>query len=330
MGNANYGGFDASNDWAKNAAFAIEKQLTTRWTHAQAQVHPLLAVLKRNGLNWNKGSDVSGLKMLKPVVVAGPTTAAAGVTDANELNAMTYNSTANFTQAEAEFAHYRNNFTLRDSERQLLEGGARGNILQGKTEQLEEDFKSVMQGHLSGSGAGTRSALMGILQPLSTSNTVGGISQTSYANWRSNVTTSVGTLTLQGVATMIDTIASFGPGPDLLICSAPASGFNSYGKMRLLIENAVVYNDPNNALVKAGVASFSYMGMAIVKDHRMATGNMAFLDTRTWYWRGYDAPKLVRKDGIQATDATEFVFNFWGSIACFNPKHNGLFTGVTG
>lgn len=330
MGNANYGGFDASNAWAVNAAFAIEKQLTTRWTHAQAQVHPILAAIKQNGLNWNKGTDVNGTKMICPIVLTGPTTAAAGVTDANELSAMTYNSTSGFTQAEYEFAHYRSNFTLRNSEKKLLTGGSRGNILEGKVKQLTEDFMRVMQAHLSGASIGARAALMGILYPLDTDATVGGISQTSYANWRSNVTTGVGTLQLQNVATMIDTITGFRDGPDLLICSAPAGGFNSYGKMRSLIETAVVYNDPDNEMVKAGVARFSYMGMAIVKDHIMATGNMAFIDTKAWYWRGDTQPQREDVQRVPATDAYEFVYNFWGSLGCSDPKANGLLTGVTG
>lgn len=329
-GNSNFGGYDGSGI-AANAAFAIEKSLSKQWSLAYKQIHPILAIIKDTP-NWNKDGIVVGKQMILPVVVGAMTTAPAGVTDANELSAMTYNRTANFTQAQFEYAHYRGNFVLTDSEMKTLAkggvGNARGNIIEGKQAQLEQDFKDTIANQLSGSGADARDSLMGVLYPLSTSNTVGNIAQGANAQWRANVSSGVGALSLPVIDNLYDTCCNKGK-PTVMICSSPASGVNTYGRLRSLIMPAMRINDAAFT-AKYGLTNMVYNEMHAVRDQRMATGYIALVDPTSWYFCGDTSPKLHHQTPIPATDSIESVFNLWGGLAIDNPGKNGVLSGITG
>ena len=328
-GNSNFGGYDASGI-AANAAFAIEKSLSKSWTLAYKAIHPILNLI-RDTPNWNKDGVVQGKQMIVPIVISAATTAPAGVTDANELSAMTYNRTAGFTQAQYEYTHIRGNYTLTESEIKLLAGPtgtARGNILTGKAAQLTQDFKDVLANMLSGSSADARDNVMGVLYPMSTSATVGNISQSSNAAWRANVSSSVGALSLPVIDNVYDTCCNKGM-PTVMICSSPPSGVNSYGRLRSLIAPALRLNDPEFT-AKYGLTNMTYNEMHAVRDQRMATGYIALIDPKTWFFSGDTNPVRHHQQPIPATDAYECVYTLWAGLAVDNPGANGVLSGITG
>lgn len=332
--NANYGSYDASNAWAVNAAYAIELKVRSKWTHAQAQLHPLLSCLQDGKSNFQVGREVTGRALIIPVVMADQTTAPAGVTDANELTAMTLNSTVGPTQAEYDWAHYRGNYTIRESEKQLLTSGpgvARGRILEAKAEQLIENFKKVLSTAISGSSAGSRSAIMGAYYPLSASNTPGGIDQATYTNWQAQVKSTTGTLTLPILDQQLDGLRRWDSrGTDLMLAAYASGGVNVYGKIRSLLYGSVHVVNDSSERVKAGFNTFLYRGAEVVMDHFSPSGYLGLFNTKSWVFQAYDSPQAQPIHQIQGTDGFHQMYTWWGALACANPKLNGVLTGITG
>ncbi len=315
-------------------AFAVGKAVDNAWIDNWTSAHPILSSLKAQGMNWNVfNSDGAGYMNI-PVVGAGPTTAVSGITDANELVARTLAAVAGVSHAQYAVTHYSAPMTFTQSEQKIGDKGYYGKLLDVKVKQLVGGFKERMSIDLGSTTVDSRAKLMGVYYALSTSNTVGGISQSTDTNWAAQVSTSAGTFALALVDAKFDQITSTGNTPDLVLAglSAGASGVNVFGKFRTAIgPNAERIVNNNGKKPDYGFASFYYMNMDVVMDNRVPdnVGYCAVLTTNTWYC---DIPETMERTAftnVPGTDALVQAWTCWCSFGTSSPRANGLVTGIS-
>lgn len=327
--NSNYTGTYDGSTYAVTA-YSIEKILKRDFEDTFFDAEPLLDMIKGGDTKFNKGGKVNGTKLILPVLVEGPTTAAAGVTDANSFSAATFEPNIGLTQAEYLFTHYRKVVSWANYEDVLGKGEAalRGDVLQGILLQTVNSFRAVMSTDLMGTAIGSRTALQGVRQVLSESNTVGNISQSTYANWQAKVTTGIGTFSADAVVDLYDEATRGKQSPDLLL-AAYASSNNVFGKVRGLLSPAEMIVNNGGKEVRYGINEFYYLGMRCVKDDAGTSGEILLLHTPSWYYCGHTVPQLVDKNFIQGTDSQYMTYNMWATVGCDNPRLNARGTGIT-
>lgn len=313
------------------SVFGTEIVARKEWQNIWLRKTPLLAMMKESGLNWNKGTSVQGTMMLIPLNMADMTTAADGVADSGELTAISPVATDGFSQAAYQISHYRGATWMRASELTLIDNG-RGNFKVGKMRQAMDSFANAIADDLSGSTADARANVVGIQQVIATGNTVGGLAQGTYTDWASNLSTGVGAFTLDLIDAKYDAIVARGGVPDLLLCSYTATN-NVYGKVRSSIAPAQwLVNTDFKA--KYGFTNITYLDMTVTMDNRITgttatDGRMYLLDTRHWYFRGQETPKLQPVQRLTGTDADEYMWTQFLSIGCGDPAKQGGIQGIT-
>lgn len=328
--NANYiGTFNGTATYGVTA-YSIEKILKRDFEDTFFDAEPLLDMIKDGGAGFNKGGKVNGTKLILPVLMQGPTSPAAGVSDANNFSAATFEHNIGLSQAEYEFTHYRKVVSWANYENVLGKGEAalRGDVLQGILLQTVKSFRAVMSTDLMGTTIGSRTVLQGVRQVLSESNTVGNISQSTYTNWAAKVTTGIGTFSADAVIDLYDEATRDKQAPNLLL-AAYASSNNVFGKVRGLLSPAEMIVNNNGGSVKYGINEFYYLGMKCVKDDAGTSGEILLLNTDTWYYVGHTVPQLVDKNFIQGTDSQYMTYNMWACVGCDNPRLNARGTGIT-
>lgn len=323
-GNSNYA-------VATYTAFAVEQSLSKNWSQIWTQGHPLLRVISDKATNFNTGFDVQGNnKVILPVVGDDLTNAVAGVADANELTADTVGITNGFSQAAYEITHYRGHFRLRESEAKLAKGGSRGNIVQGKVDQLLESFKNRWSTDAAGSAVDSRTAVMGMRYALSTSNTVGGISQSTDTNWAATVTASAGTFALTLIDNAKDTIDGYGRHTADIVLASNTGGTNTYGKIRTAIGPAAErLVNVKDGTAKYGLTNIEYLGTMVTLNNRGASGEILVLSSDSWYVLMAKKPTMHPMIKLPGTDAYEQSATMWSCLAVSDPQSNARISGVT-
>lgn len=318
MSNSNYTGL---------VAFVAEKSVKKRASMIWSTASPLFALVFEKK-RFNAGFRIEGHKAITPVNYEEQTTAADGIADASELTAITPYVTNGFTQAEYEFAHYRAAFYIRDSEKKLIKGsGIRQNFVEGKVRQITESFRKAIAVDMASANAGSRTAVMGLRYLLSTSNSPGNISQSSYPVWAAGVETGVGPWHLGLIDDEYDRIVNLGRGmPDLCLLSYSSTN-NVFGKMRDSIAPSQLLTH-SNRLAKYGFVSFQYLEMDCVQDGRLGTalaGSAAVLSTDSFFAGALsDGPDRAHDTPLEGTDADEVVFNWWLTWGNDDPARNSL------
>lgn len=313
------------------SVFGTEVVAARQWENIWLRKSPLLAFIKAGGKNWNKGSDVRGTMMILPVNMADMTTVADGVTDANELTAITPVATDGFSQAAYQISHYRSATWIRASEDRLIDN-SRGNFRAGKTQQAMDSMANAIADDLGGTTADARANLVGIQQVIATGNTVGGLAQGTYTDWAAQLATGLGAFTLDLVDARNDAIMARNGTPDLGLFSYTSTN-NVWGKLRGSIAPAQwLVNTEFEA--KYGFKNIVYMGITCMMDNRISgtsatDGRFYILDSSTWFFRGDETPKLQPVQRLTGTDAQEYVWNQFCSVGCNNPAKNGGGQGVT-
>lgn len=326
-------------------AFAIEKQLQKKWVFQTVQACPLLACIHDRKLNWNTGYTVEGLAALVPVVfsdIPGFNSGTAGIADTDEIPTgwPSYDQTEGFSQARFEFTHFRRAMTIKESERVIAggNGGHRGNLIEGKTDQLMSKFTVIKGGMVVGNQNGSRQQLMGAEYAIATANTVGGIDQSLAANvnWRGTVTSVGGAIDLGDIYNIVDALSipsdengKIG-GPDLVTASyTGGTGTNVFGAIRGLIDDNERFVN-KDFYVKYGIKNFMLLDMKVVMENRQADQTAFFFDTSTWLYGGYDRPQAGRVIRIPGSDAEERIYTEWCFLGVKEVRRNGRLTGITG
>lgn len=307
-------------------AFGTEIMVSMKWENVWLRKFALLAMLQMGGANFNKGGDLNGTQMLLPILEANSSTAATGVATANEFTAITPYATNGATQAAYQIAHYRHAFYVKASETKQI-NNKRGNFMDLKVQQLNDSFINLLANDLAGTAADSESNVLGIQQPLSTSNTVGQINQSTDTDWQSNVQTGVGAFSLDLLDWGIDAVDNRAGKVDLILLAYSASN-NLFAKARAAIAPAErLVNQEFKA--KYGFTNIDYLGATLVSDGRLTAGVIAGFDTSTWYWHGDTSPKPVTIERYPGTDAMEHMYNLWCALGTNNPAKNFRETGAS-
>ena len=316
---------------AAYTAFAVEKQVAKKWHTIWTASHPLLEAMADPGTNFNQNFDLEGsMGMIISVNGDDLTNPASGVTDANELTADTVGITNGFSQAFYYIAHYRAHATYRASENFMASQGPRGNLYEGKVNQVLESFKKIWTSDASTTTVDSRTKIMGYRYALSTSNSPGGISQTTDAQWAAQTKTSAGTFGLNLIDDQIDKIAAEGRTPADLILAGNTSADNMFGKIRTAIgpvaERLV---NINGKRAKYGLQSFVYINCPVVLDTQGVSGEINVLSTPSWYVYMPKKPTTLPMAPLDKTDAQIQTYTLFTSLGCGDPALNASILGIT-
>lgn len=312
------------------ALTTIEQSVKRDFIDAYFNRVPLLDYMRKGRGNFNRGFSVEGRKMLIPIVGDDLTSPADGVADADELTADSLNVNAGMTAAEYAFAHYRTTVTIRASEKMIGMGSKAvlANLLAGQAKQIKGSFATALNTDLMSATADTRVKVLGVRYVLSESNTVGGIAQGTDTFWQAKVTTGAGTFSPELIDDLYDECSNQGDEvPDLLLASYATTN-NVYGKIRSLMNPALMYTNPGTDL-KFGGNPVKYLTMDVVKDDSGTAGEALLINTGTWFVGGQLYPRLAASGNVQATDAMWSTWAMWIGVGNGNPRLNGRLAGIT-
>ncbi len=330
--------FSGNSNFLNAAAVAVEQRITNTWRSIWTSAHPFLQILEMQGTNFNKGFTVQRNAMILGILGDDQTNPVAGVaTGSGELVAMSYNVTNALSQAKYYFGHYRGNYTILESEATTLANGERGNLLEGKKMQFNDSWLNKASTDFASTtiDASDNSKALGLYYVLSTSNSPGGISQSTDTQWAAQLKTGAGAFDLMLVDDMLDGIAAKSNmnrkgKPDVLLCSYTASN-NVWGKFK----NSIAPNERfthEGFSVKFGIDNVVYRGATGVQDPRIGStlnGSIAVLTSSVWYAAMQKAPKLHPLAKIPGTDAYEQVGTIWAGLGCNDPALNGLIRDIS-
>lgn len=322
-------------------AFTREKQIKKTWQQIWTTDLPFLKKIKADGLNYNTAEESpDGNSILFPLMYLGPSTSARVGLNSNAFTPITPYATTGFTQAQYFYARYENAFYLNANEKTLI-GKAdttRVPILPGKLDQLVMDFKNVLIVDLNGTQNGTGQAGTG--QPtglryfMSTSNSPGGVSQTTYPVWAAKVVTNAGPFYDNLVDREIHRIRDLGRG-EADFCQLSYTESNDvYGKMLGLIAPSQILTDPAKKALY-GFETFSYRGLDCFQDGRLGTaqdGSMVIGRSSAWYVNAKsDEPEPTANEPVKrlaGTTSDEHMFEWWFTWGTDDCAGNSYVTGI--
>lgn len=328
-----------NSNFVSAATFAIEQSLKKDWNHIWVRGHPFYRVLAMKGTNWNKFQP-TGTSLIVPVVGTTLTDRVAAVTVANETTPLSLSNnvhTGQMTQAQYYLAHYRGNFIIRESDRQLTQGGQRGNFLEGMKQLLLNDFKEKLSNDIA-DPAGTAPTVASYVADripnlawvIATANSPGGINQATAGNedWRGQVYTALGAFSVTFFDNAFDKIMTLGRStPDLILASF-GGAVNVLSKFRASISPNERYEN-TDFTAKTGLNHFMFRGAPVVGDNRIGSGSAYVLSTDTWFVYMPETPQLSAPQRIPGTDANEVFASLWAGVACNDPACNAKLLGIT-
>lgn len=323
-------------------AFVSEKQMSRTWSKIWANDWPLLQKIKKDDLNYNKAmEDPEGNSILLPIMYLGPSTSARVGLTSNAFTPITPYATTGFTQAQYFYARYENAFYLNADEKKLIgkAGTTRIPILPGKIDQLLMDFKNVLSvdllGTQNGTGSGGTGQPTGLRYFMSTSNSPGGISQTTYSTWAANVVSSAGPFYDNLVDKEIHRIKNLGRGDADFCQLSYASDNDVYGKMLGLIAPSQILVDPAKKALY-GFETFSYRGLDCFMDGRLGTavsGSMVIGRSSSWWVsQKSEQPVPVDRDSVKrlaGTTSDEHMYEQWFTWGNDDIAGNSYVTGIS-
>jgi hypothetical protein len=329
-------------------AFASERQMKTEWSRIWTTDWPLLVkvlndtLAGRRSMGTNAKFGPDGNSVLFPLEYLGPATSARAATKANAATAITPTLTQGFTQAQYHYAKYENAFWLTSHERELIArspgGTTRIPILSGKVDQLQSDFKNIVStdflGTQNGTGYEGNGQITGERYFLSTSNSPGGVSQTTYTTWAADVVSSAGQMYEGLLDAPIHRINTLGRGPADFAQLSWSSTNDVYGKVYGLIAPAQVIVDQGKS-VEYGFEVFKYRNLDCFQDNKLGdavAGSMVIGRSGSWHaFMKSQLPQLSNVDGtkrISGTSLIEYFYEWWIAWANDDVASNTYVTGI--
>lgn len=175
------------------------------------------------------------------------------------------------TAAEFQWKQAYANITIsRDDE---LKNGGDAQILdfvKAKTQIAEKTLSDYIQGGLYHAGTNAKS-IVGTGLFLSTSNTVGGISQSSHSWWQAQVDSSTTTLALAPMQTVFNACTVNNKSPTVGMATRSV-----YNKYYALLQPQQRFVDGDTA--KGGFQNLLFNGIPIIVGSKVPTGNLQFLN----------------------------------------------------
>lgn len=225
---------------------------------------PVLQRLKKKG-RYKK--EDGGESIMMELMYAQTTSA--GWYDGSE----TLNTTDNqqFTAAEYQWKQAYANITIVRKDELKNKGDSQVlDLVKQKTMGAEKTLTDYLQEGIYSDGSNSKS-IIGTQVFLSTSNTVGGISQSTYSWWQSNVDSSTTTLTMAAMDTVFSDATINGKSPTVGL--ATRANWNRY---HALLTPQQRFTDGETA--KGGFQNLMYRGIPFIMGPKVPTGDVIFLN----------------------------------------------------
>lgn len=326
-GNTNYQ-IAVSGSGPAYTAFTLETIIRREFENAWMTAAPLIGLLQDKKTNVNVSAATegqTGSMMLLPVTLGSSATPAVGVADASEFTPATFGRNQNHFHAQYNYAHYRGHVAETSTEKRLV-NNKRGNLMEAAIRQEIDSFIDLLATDMASATVDSRTAVLGIQQPLSTSNTVGNISQSTDAVWQSNVFSSYGTFNLDLIDTGANMVRRKNGLVDLILFASTSTN-DLYGKLQAQLGSAQRIVD-TGMTAKFGFQHVIYQGAACVPDFRLTAGVIAGLSTSSWFYNGDLRPVQLAPVRVPGTDFYDHAFNMFCSLGTNNPSKNWRATGA--
>lgn len=173
--------------------------------------------------------------------------------------------------------------------------------------------------------AGTDSKAIGGLRLIcGTSNTVGGISQTSYSWWASQVDSTTTTTTIKAMQALYNLCTIGNDSPDVIMTTRTL--FNSFYS---LLQPQQRFVDSKSA--EAGFSSLLFNGSKVLADSHCTSNYMFMLNTK-YLMLAYHPEENFKFQPFQSpiNQAVKVAKIFWaGNLCSSNNRMLGMFSGLT-
>lgn len=343
---------------------SAEVLLRTNFRHVYQNSHPVLAAITgdKDGRNFNKGQvqatsggPVRGLKMLLPVVTQPMQSAGSAVGVSAQIftpgsesfegfdDALDPTPRVGLTMAAYEYSCYRAAFAITEEDFKLAENAGssqRTALIKPLVDQMKYDFRDQIASDLQTSTVESRSKVIGIPYVTATSNSPGGISQSTYTNWASNVQTGIGNFTYAPIDKFITRISIRktglrNAGLNLIAASANPSG-DVYDTWYEAVAASQISMATSDKMLNYGYTNFTYRGIPVVPDPDLAAGSAHGFSLDSWWFNGDLVPVWANQraggDMLNRVDKTlkfEAQAVVWCAVGCDDPGANCRWTGFT-
>lgn len=157
------------------------------------------------------------------------------------------------------------------------------NLLKMKLQEAGLDFADRLGTVGYGNGTGKDfNGLGNLVDDGTVSSTIGGLSRATYSPYLSStVTSTAGTLTIDKMVTLFNTISDSGIQPDLIVCGKTVNAL--YEKLTQTM-NQYLNLSPNQTKFNAGATSLAFKGIPVLIDAHATAQTMFFLNMDTIKW----------------------------------------------
>jgi len=143
-------------------------------------------------------------------------------------------------------------------------------FVKSKTQIAEKTLTDYLQDGIYSSGTNSKS-IVGLGSVIGTGNTVGGISQTTYSWWASQVDTTTTTLTLGARQTMFNNLSINSEQPTVIMATRA-----NYNRYYALLQPQQRFVDGDTA--KAGFSNLMFNGTPFIVGSKVPTNNIMMLN----------------------------------------------------
>lgn len=227
--------------------------------------NPLLQRAKKKG--WYEKID-GGTSIMVPLEYAQTTSS--GWYSASDILLTQDNN--NISAAEYQWKQAYANITITRKE-ELMNKGSKTQIVdlvKAKMKIAEKTLADKLGAGLYSDGSTDANSIVGLEAIISTSSTIGGISQTTYSWWAAQVSTST-TLTMTGMQELWNLCTVDNEQPTVIMTTRA-----NYNRYYALLQPQQRFQDSETA--KGGFSSIMFNGAPVITDSHVDTGDMTFIN----------------------------------------------------
>lgn len=228
------------------------------------------------------------------------------------------------TAAEYQWKQLYANITIRRIDEIKNSGDAAIlNFVKSKVQIAEKTMADNMGTGLYNAGTDSK-AIVGLRYPAANTNTVGGISQSSYSWWNVQLDSTTTTLGLVPMQTLYNSCTIDNDKPDIV--TATRANYNRYWA---LLQPQQRFMD--SKLADAGFESLMFNGSPMIVDSKVPTGYICFLNTKYLHFCYHPDENFRFEPFVKPTNQAVKMAKilFAGALGYSNLRMLGFMTGIT-
>jgi hypothetical protein len=278
--------------------------------------NPLMARAKKKFYKTIDGGE----RIVLPLGYA--TTTASGWYTGSDLLSTTDNP--QITAAELTWKQLYGNISI--NRREELQNSGKAAIIslvKSKVQMCEKTLRDTIGTGLYSDGT-TADEIVGLRAWVAIASTVGGISQSSYSWWQSNLDSTTTTLSLPAMQTLYNLASLENEQPSVIMCTRAV--FNYY---YALLQPQQRFMDSETA--KGGFSSLMFNGTPIISDSHCPTGDMYFLNESALFLFAHKDEDFRMTEFLNPVNQNVRTAKiYWaGAFGSNNNRLHAAFTGLT-